>query len=99
MSQNELTIAARLENIESLIKSQSTATKAVLSLDEVAEYTGLSKQYLYKLTSKNIIPFSRPNGKKIFFNKAEVDKWLLSNRQSTEEEIQSEAITKVTLNK
>jgi len=96
---SDIEIKTRLESIESLIKSQTTATKAVLSLDEVADYTGLSKQYLYKLTSKNIIPFSRPNGKKIFFSKAEVDKWLLSNRQSTEEEIQSEAITKVTLNK
>ena len=92
-------IESRLQKIESLIKSQATATKAVLNMDEVAEYTGLSKQYLYKLTSKNKIPFSCPNGKKIYFDKLEVDKWLLSNRQSTEEEIQSEAITKVTLNK
>ncbi len=92
-------IESRLERIETLLKTQSTATKAVLSLDEVAEYTGLSKQYLYKLTSKNTIPFSRPNGKKIYFDKLEIDKWLLSNRQSTEEEIQSEAITKVTLRK
>lgn len=82
----------RLENIETLLKSHTLNNKTVLSIDELALYTGLSKQYLYKLTSRNDIPFYKSNGKVIRFSKAEIDKWLLRNRQSTNEEIEQEAI-------
>jgi hypothetical protein len=40
-------IEARLSNIENLL----IGTKEVLTFDEAAIYTGLSKSYLYKLTS------------------------------------------------
>lgn len=86
-------IDQRLERIEKLLISQ----KVVLTFDEVAEYTGLSHSYLYKLTSKGDIPFYRPNGKQLYFNKAEIDTWLLRNRAKTNEEIQGEVITKQTL--
>lgn len=33
---------------------------------------GLSKDYLYHLTSERVILFHKPNGKKIFFDKEEV---------------------------
>lgn len=85
-------LSTRLENIETLLKSQALNNKTVLSIDEVAIYTGLSKQYLYKLTSRNDIPFYKSNGKVIRFSKTEVDNWLLRNRQSTNEEIEQEAI-------
>ena len=79
-------IEQRLENIENLLLSQKT----VLTLEEVAQYTGLSKSYLYKLTSSGGIPFYKPQGKHIFFNKEELDNWLLRNRNSTNEEIDKE---------
>lgn len=82
-------IQQKLERIENLLLSQKT----VLNFDELVEYTGLSKSYLYKLTSKGDIPFYRPNGKQLFFNKEEIDRWLLRNRSKTNEEIQSEAVT------
>ena len=88
-------IEERLEKIESLLLSQ----KAVLTFEEVAEYTGLSKSYLYKLTSRNDIPFSRPNGKQLYFDKQEIDSWLLRNRAKTNEEIDIETTTLHTLRK
>ena len=85
----------RLTKIENLLLSQ----KSVLNLDEVAEFTGLSKSHLYKLTSTGKIPHYKPNGKFIFFDRAEIEKWLLRNRVKTIDEIDAEASTYVTLNK
>ncbi|MDF4221074.1 helix-turn-helix domain-containing protein [Maribacter sp. M208] len=83
----DLELAQRLDRIERLLATQ----KKVLNFDEVCDYTGISKSYLYKLTSHNKIPFSKPNGKVIFFEKEELDKWLLLNRQKTIKEIEDEA--------
>lgn len=88
----KMTIEQRLEKIEKLLNTQSLHNKIVLNIDEVAEFTGLSKLYLYKLTSKNEIPHSKPNGKNVFFNKSEIEQWLLRNRQATNEELQNEAV-------
>lgn len=85
-------IESKLENIEKLLTSQSLMSKSIFNIDEVSIYTGLSKLYLYKLTSKNGIPHYKPNGKNVYFKKEEVDNWLLRNRQSTNEELNSEAI-------
>ncbi|MFD2246368.1 helix-turn-helix domain-containing protein [Pontibacter ruber] len=85
----------RLRNIETLLLSQKT----VLNFDEAASYTGLSKSYLYKLTSAAQIPHFKPQGKHIYFSKAEVDQWLQRNptRPVNEAEIEEQAATYITL--
>ena len=65
--------------------------KNVLTPDEVSLMYGISKNYLYHLTSERIIPFHKPNGKKIFFHKDEIEEWLLKNPQETIEETQQKA--------
>ena len=79
MDTQNLTIYDLLSNIEVLLLNQKT----VLNLDEVATYTGLSKSYLYRLTSTGGIPCYKPHGKHIYFEKAEIDKWLLRNKVKT----------------
>lgn len=81
-------ILKKLDRIEKLIR----INKTVLTIDEVAEYTGLSKSYLYKLTAKGEIPFSKPSGKLIYFSKEKIDKWLLSNQHKSTQEIKNEAL-------
>jgi len=76
-------IDERLRNIETLLLSQKT----VLNFDEVAAYTGLSKSHLYKLTSTGGIPCYKPTGKKIYFDKTEIDEWLLRNKKLSHDEI------------
>lgn len=87
-------IEQKLDRIEKLLISQ----KKVLNFEELVEYTGLSQSYLYKLTSKGDIPFYRPNGKQLYFNKAEIESWLLRNRSKTNEEIENEVTTNLTIN-
>ena len=78
MEQQE--IIARLERIE---RASLLAAKNVLSLDDVACLTGLSKSHLYKLTSSQQIPFYRPSGKLLYFDRQEIESWMKQNRVST----------------
>lgn len=71
--------------------------KTILNLTELSVYTGISKSYLYKLTHLGKIPFSKPFGKLIFFERNEVDSWLLSNKQTTSTELDIQASTYATL--
>ena len=50
--------------------------KIWLSVTELAEYLGRSKDYIYKLIGKRAIPFSKPTGKCVYFNKNDIEKWL-----------------------
>ncbi len=80
-----------IPELKQLFESFNLHQKKVLTLDEVSVYTGLSKSHLYKLTSTNKIPFYKPQGKYIYFQKDELDSWLLSNRNKTIDEIEIEA--------
>ena len=86
-------LVVKLDNIEALLLTQ----KKALNLTEVILLTGLSKSYLYKLTSTGGIPCYKPQGKQIFFNKDEVESWLLQNRRATNKELDALASTYTTL--
>lgn len=90
----KISIEKRLSNIEDLLLSQKT----VLNFNEVAIYTGFSKSYLYKLTSKGGIPCYKPQGKHIYFKRTEINDWLLQNRKATKDEIEAKASTYVVNN-
>lgn len=84
-------IILRLERIEKLLKSQQTMQKQVLNFNEACAYLELSQSHLYKLTSTSAIPHYKPNGKKIYFQKQELDHWLLRNRSESKSEIEQKA--------
>jgi hypothetical protein len=90
-------IEERLANIERKLDIQVQEAKNILTLEEVAEYTHLSKSYVYKLTSKGDIPYYKPNGKQLYFKRTEIDEWLLTNRNKTNQEIEREIATKSVL--
>ncbi|MDD5609406.1 MAG: helix-turn-helix domain-containing protein [Ignavibacterium sp.] len=69
-------IANSLEEIKSLLKRQNDQP---LNFVQAAQYLGFSHSYLYKLTSRKIIPCHRPTGKMLFFSKVELDEWVFSN--------------------
>ena len=52
---------------------------------------GVSKSYLYKLTMRQEIPHYKPMGKMCYFNRAELEGWLQSNRIATAGEISQQA--------
>lgn len=73
--------------IDELSKRLQLPQKDVLTLEECAAFTGLSRSQIYKLTSSGDIPHYKPNGKYIYFDRKELEAWLLRNRVSTNEEI------------
>lgn len=66
-------------------------TKEILTSDEAAQYMGISKSYLYKLTMRQQIPHFKPMGKMCYFNRAELEQWLQQNRVATATEINQKA--------
>ncbi len=94
----EIETLQRMEKQITDLQANILSQKNVLTFSEAARYTGFSRSYLYKLTHLQKIPFSKPAGKMIFFDRAELENWLLNN-QNEHEEIENQASTYVTLNK
>ena len=84
-------IILKLDSNEQLLKEHNILKKEVLTFNEAAIYLEVSHSHLYKMTSTGVIPSYKPNGKKLYFNRKELDSWLLSNRQSSQEEIEQQA--------
>ena len=84
-------ILEKLNSIEKMLMEQNMLKKEVLNFNEAAIYLEVSHSHLYKMTSTGAVPAYKPNGKKLYFNRKELDDWLLSNRQSSQEEIEQQA--------
>lgn len=67
----------------------------VLTFEQGCKYLGYAKSYVYKLTSAGILPYSKPNGKSIFFEREKLETWMLSNDSSSRKEKQIQAATYV----
>ena len=78
----------KLTSIESLLVA--TQPKP-LTLKEAAEFLDFSKSYLYRLTSQGRIPCYKPEGKRVYFDRAELVDWLKRNRNRTQEETEEKA--------
>lgn len=81
-------ILEKLNRIERLIVD---STKEILNVEDLINYTGYKRSYIYKLVHNNIIPFSKPNGKTLFFEKSEIDTWLLQNKSQSISQIEQQA--------
>jgi len=83
-------IFQKLDRIEKMLTEHNMLQKEVLNFNEAAIYLEVSHSHLYKLTSTGKIPSYKPNGKKLYFNREELNEWLLSNRQASTAEIEEE---------
>ena len=91
LTKMDTNILEKLERIEKLLETQQAMQKQVLNLNDACIYLELSQSHLYKLTSNGSIPHYKPNGKKLYFNRQELDNWLLRNRSNSIDEIEQEA--------
>jgi len=85
-------IIERLNAIERKLDELAALNKEVLNFKEAAKYLDVSQSHLYKLTYRKEIPHYKPRGKQVFFERKELDRWLLQNRQTTRAEIEQAAI-------
>lgn len=85
--ENEI-ILQKLNRIEKYI----FGLKEILNIEELSEYTGFSRSYIYKLVHKAQIPYSKTSGKVLFFERKKIDVWLLQNSHKSSAEIEQEAM-------
>lgn len=71
---------------------ETLATKNVLTFNEACLFSGLSKSHMYRLTSTRQVPHFKPFGKMVYFERAELEKWLLQNRVVTVSESETTAV-------
>ena len=88
-----------LSKLEAIERNSLLAAKNVLTIDDAAVLTGMSKSHLYKLTCSKQIPFYRPNGKLVYFDRQELEGWLKQNRITPEYEAEQQAIAYVMTHK
>lgn len=58
----------------------------IISIEEAMVFLNLAKQTLYGFTSKNVIPYIK-RGKKLYFRKSDLQKWLLEGKRKSRAEI------------
>lgn len=74
----------RLENL-------CYTAKEVLNLEEASAFLGIAKSTLYKMTHQNRLPYFKPAGKLIFFEKQALLDWVKGAKALSEEELKKEA--------
>lgn len=75
-----------IERLDTIERYTMLAAKNVLTIEDVAVLTGLSKSYIYALTCKKQIPYYKPNGKQIYFDRKEIENWQRRNHVATVDE-------------
>ena len=81
-------ILEKLESLHNLLEEQNLLTKDYLDIKETSKYIRLSESALYKMTSRNEIPFYKPGGKKIFFKRSELHNWIESGKMESDNELE-----------
>ena len=82
-------ILEKLERIEAIL---SKTVKPILTVEDLVDYTGFKRSYIYKLVHLNEIPYSKPQGKVLFFDREEIDDWLRRNKSQSKSQIEERAI-------
>lgn len=77
--------------INRLLKEQTLQGKDIHNFEEAANYIGISHSHLYRLTSTGKISFYKPNGKKLYFHRDDLDKFLLRNKNFSISDIEDDA--------
>jgi excisionase family DNA binding protein len=77
------------KDLKMMIQEHNLLRKEVLNFNEACLYLDISASHLYKMTSTKKIPHYCPQGKKLYFNRLELDEWLQRNRQSSNDEIET----------
>lgn len=86
--ENETMISNAVLSELKQIKSLLFTNKTILNVEDLSQYTGLSKSKIYKLLSKNLIPTgNNANIRQKFFYKKDIDEWLMG---VSKEELEAE---------
>jgi excisionase family DNA binding protein len=80
--ENSKIILSKLTAIESLL--EATHQPKPLTLSETAKFLDISKSHLYRLVCYKKIPHYKPQGKRLYFDQAELVNWIKQNHSETQ---------------
>ena len=86
----------RIERMVTIIRENQENSKTqdsgkeIMNVQQVAKYLNIAKQTVYGMTSRREVPYYK-RGNRLYFQKSDIDEWLLSTRRKTIEEIKMEA--------
>lgn len=87
-----------LEKLNEIQRTIILGSKKALNIDDLMLITGLSKQRIYMLISERSIPHYKSRNR-LYFDKDEIESWMLQNRVPTQDETDSLAATYVATRK
>lgn len=90
-----MSIEERLERIERLF---ILSFKKALNVGDVALLLGVSESRVRHMANDGTLPYSKPNGK-LYFDKDDIEQYLLADRQPSKSEIESLATTRIAIDR
>ena len=89
-----------LNELQELKNITLLGVKQALTMSDCALYVGLSKSHIYKLCCAKQIPYFKSHGGKLlYFDKDELNSWMLQHRVKTSSELETEAATMIVTGK
>lgn len=79
------------KKVNKIYRKQLREAARPISLEKAAEYLGISKSHLQKLTSNVIITHYKPGGKVIYFKKRDLDRYAFSKKKESASDIERKA--------
>ncbi len=70
----------------------------LLTSKNAAKYLDISVSHLYFLTHAKQIPHYKPNGKRVYFRKSELDSWISDTKRQSHAELDKQAADFVSQN-
>ena len=89
-----------LNELQELKNLTLLGVKQALTMSDAALLTGLSKSHLYKLVCQKSLPYFKSHGGKLtYFDKDELNSWMLQHRVKTSSELETEATNMIVTGK
>ena len=76
-----------LDEIKQLINHKNLE---LLDVNQAAEHLKLQPSYIYSLIHQKKIPYYKPLGKRVYFNKLELNKWITKSKIKSVEEVEED---------
>ena len=84
----------RIDKLEAMLKVISRQRKKYMNIKEVGDRLGVTRSRMYKLTMEHNLPFYKPTGRTLLFDREQIYGWIqqfLVPPRKTAEEIKAEA--------
>ena len=83
-------LGREIESLKAIILAQQPATQRdeIMTIEDASEFIRLAKPTVYALVSNRQIPFSK-KGKRLYFRRSELERWVTSGRRATTAEIEA----------